>query len=134
VALLANANSVMADYYVMEAALNAARMALGKRAAPVDAPLVLVIPLVLILALPVAQLATAWWTTRRLRVLGRRRAWLWAGVNAGWGLLVLLGAPFLFQSYWPTMIAYQPGIAWALILSGCFGLAWAVTRTVLARI
>jgi hypothetical protein len=53
-------------------------------------------------------------------------------MNAGWGLLVLLGAPFLFQTYWPTMRAYQPGLTWALIASGWFALAWAVVRTVLA--
>jgi hypothetical protein len=132
VALLANANSAMADFYVMEAALAAARMALGKPSRPIEAPWLLVVPLVLITALPLLQLAMAAWTARRLRVLGARRVWLWAAVNAGWGLLVLLGAPFLFQSYWPTMRAYQPVLTWALILSGWVALVWAAVRTMLA--
>jgi len=132
VALLANANSVMADYYVMEAALNAMRMALGKRPAPVETPWVFIAVVVVIYGVPLAQLAMAGWTARRLRTLGQRRVWLWAAVNAGWGVLVLLGAPFLFQTYWPTMRAYQPGIAVALLASGWFALVWAVARTFLA--
>jgi len=132
IALFANANSVMVDFYVMEAALNAARMALGKGAVPVEAPLLLLVPLALFFGLPIVQLAMAWWTARRLRVLGTRRAWWWAGINAAWGLLVLLGAPFLFQTYWPTMRAYQPALAGALLVSGWFALVWAVVRTILA--
>jgi CubicO group peptidase (beta-lactamase class C family) len=132
IALLANGNSVLADFYVMEAALNAARMALGKRASPVEAPLLLLVPLVLFFGLPVAQLGLAWWTARRLAILGNRRVWLWAAINAGWGLLVLFGAPFLFQTYWPTMRAYQPALAAALLASGWFALVWAVVRTALA--
>jgi hypothetical protein len=48
------------------------------------------------------------------------------GAGAGAGL------PLVFQSYLRIMRLFQPGLGWAITVSGWFALAWAVIRTVIA--
>jgi len=136
VALLANGNGAIAEAHVMEAALNAARMTMGRAPVPVVIPVWLLAALGLIFALPLIQLGFAVRALVRLRRGAHPPQWqelVLAGVGVGWGVVVLGGFPVLFGSYWPTMIAYQPDIAMALLASAAIGLMWGVTRAVLAR-
>lgn len=135
VAVLANGQGVVAEEHVMEAALNAARMVMGKPAVPVAVPLVIVAAVALFLLFPVLQLALAVRTLRRLRDHVPTR---WRGIvlpavgGTGLGALFLIGLPFGFQSYLRIMRLYQPDLGWAVTWSGWFALVWGGARTVLA--
>ena len=136
VALLSNANGAIPEEHVMETALNAARMTMGKRPVPVDVPFVLRLLIGVAVALPFLQIAAAVRTVRRWRKRATRasrsalRRVVGSSIGALWGLFILAGLPVVFQSYWATMIAYQPDFAVALLASGVLGLAWSVVRMV----
>ncbi len=133
-ALLTNANGAIAEAHIMEPALNAARMTMGKPPVPVNVPRVLRLVIGLAIALPFVQIALAARAVRRWRRPGasqsRRtvRTVLGSASGALWGLFVIAGLPVVFQSYWATMIAYQPDFATALLASGVLGLIWSVVR------
>jgi hypothetical protein len=47
-------------------------------------------------------------------------------------VLLLVGLPIVFQSYLRIVRLFQPGVGWAITLSGWFALAWVPVRTALA--
>ena len=145
VALLANGNGVAAEGHVMDATLNVARMVMGKPPVPIRFPLMFAVLIAFFLSLPLLQLTGAVFSIRRFRhwreVPARRprtparraiRIALPALGSAALGMLLLVGLPFAFQSYLRIMRLFQPGLGWAITVSGCFALAWAVVRTVIA--
>jgi CubicO group peptidase (beta-lactamase class C family) len=145
VALLANGSGVAAEGHVMDATLNVARMVMGRPPVPIKFPLIFGAALALFLSLPLLQLAAALFSIRRFRrwrempetrprTPARRafRITLPALGGAALGIVLLVGLPFAFQSYLRIMRLFQPGLGWAITLSGWFALAWAATRTVLA--
>lgn len=145
VGLLANGNGIAAEGHVMDATLNVARMLMGRPPAPITFPLIFAVTLAFFVSLPVLQLAGALISIRRFRrwhqmpqtwtrTPTRRtiRIALPALGNAALGVLLLVGLPLAFQSYLRIMRLFQPGLGWAITLSGWFALAWAVLRTVIA--
>lgn len=133
VALLSNGNSVIAEEHVMETALNVARVAMGTRTVPVQVPLVLRLLVGLAVALPFVQIAVAARTVLRWRRGASQFRRTVLGVvgsltGALWGVFVIAGLPEVFQSYWATMIAYQPDFALGLLASGAVGVLWSVLR------
>jgi len=145
VALLANANGISAEGHVMDAAVNVARMVMGRPPVPVKFPLIFAVGLGIFLSLPVLQLAGAVFSIRRFRrwstVPASRpstwRAWalrmaLPALGGVALGLLLLVGLPWIFQSYLRIMRLFQPGLGWAITVSGWLALAWAAVRTFIA--
>ncbi len=133
IALLANGNGAIAEAHVMEAALNAARLTMGKPANAAAVPIWIRLAIGLFLGLPLLQMAWMVRKAARLRRFPRAAKPLWRTALAAlpaalWGLLVLLGLPVLFGTYWPTMFAYQPDIAVAMFASGVLGLIWSAGR------
>lgn len=145
VALLANGNGVAAEGHVMDATLNVARMVMGRPPVPVQFPLIFAVGLAIFMSLPLLQLAAALFSIRRFRrwralpasrphtpVRRALRIALPALGAVVLGLLLLVGLPLVFQSYLRIMRLFQPGLGWAITVSGWFALVWAVVRTVIA--
>jgi hypothetical protein len=120
-------------------------MLMGRQPAPIKFPLVFAVALAFFVSLPVLQLAGALFSIRRFRrwqqipqtrprTPTRRtiRIALPALGNAALGVVLLVGLPLAFQSYLRIMRLFQPGLGWAITLSGWFALAWAVVRTMIA--
>src|SRR6185503_12603179 len=96
IALLANGNGAIAEAHVMEAALNSARITMGKPANPAVIPIWIRLAIALFLGLPLLQVAWIVRKSARLRRFPRDAKPLWRVVLAAlpgalWGLLVLLG-------------------------------------------
>ena len=135
VALLANGNGVAAEGHVMDATLNVARMVMGKPAVPIRFPLMFAVPIAFFLLLPLFQIAGALFAIRRFRrwrEMSAIRIALPALGSAALGTLLLVGLPLAFQSYLRIMRLFQPGLGWAITVSGWFALAWALIRMVIA--
>ena len=145
VALLANANGVAAEGHVQDAAVNVARMVMGRPPVPITFPLIFAVMLAVFLSLPFLQFASAFFSLRRFRrwsVLSRSRPRtvraramriaLPALGGLALGILLLVGLPMAFQSYLRIMRLFQPGLGWAITVSGWFALVWAVVRTAIA--
>jgi CubicO group peptidase (beta-lactamase class C family) len=145
VALLANANGIAAEGHVQDAAVNVARMVMGRPPVPVTFPLIFAVVLGVFMALPLLQLAGVLFSIRRFRrwtqVPASRpstpRAWVIHAVlpalgGVALGMLLLVGLPFIFQSYLRIMRLFQPGLGWAITVSGWLALAWAGVRTFVA--
>ena len=145
VALLANGNGIAAEGHVMDATLNVARMVMGRPPVPVKLPFIFAAGLAIFMSLPLLQLAGALFAIRRFRrwreepasrprTPARRmiRIAIPAFGSAALGVLLLVGLPFVFQSYLRIMRLFQPGLGWAITVSGWFALAWAVVGTAMA--
>jgi hypothetical protein len=145
VALLANGNGIAAEGHVMDATVNVARMVMGKPPVSIRFPLIFGVGLAVFLSLPLLQLASALFSVRRFRrwsaiptsrprtpVRRAIRIALPAHGGVTLGILLLVGLPIVFQSYLRIMRLFQPGLGWAITLSGWFALTWAVVRPILA--
>ena len=125
--------------------MNVARMVMGRPPVPIKFPRIFGVLLTVFLSLPFLQVAAVCMSMRRFRRwrqvpasrprTARARAMrilLPALGGLALGMLLLVGLPWVFQSYLRIMRLFQPGLGWAITVSGWFALAWAVVRTVIA--
>lgn len=145
VAVLANANGITAEGHVQDGAVNVARMVMGRPPVPVKFPLIFAAGLAIFFLLPLLQLASAYFSIRRFRrwrevpasrprtaALRVIHIALPALGGVALGILLLVGLPLVFQSYLRIMRLFQPGLGWAITVSGWFALVWVVVRTAMA--